>query len=235
MVMKERGWEPGPQEPERPAAESFEPIETVDLVGGALCLDFVNTGSSRRVGPFRERLQDYEDLVVWAGRVGLLEPRDAAALHAQAARRPAEATRVLERAWTLREAIYRIFSAHARGNAPPQEDVEELNRMLADGGRMRRVQRVPHGWVWTWDRADETLAWPLWPVAQSAAELLTETDAERIKECGSENCNWLFYDASKNRSRRWCEMSDCGNRAKQRRHRHRTSASPDAPRSGSPG
>jgi predicted RNA-binding Zn ribbon-like protein len=162
--------------------------------------------------------------------VGLLEPRDAIALNAEATRQPREAARVLERARTLREAIYRIFSAHARGSAPRQDDVEELNRTLAEGGRMRGVQQVASGWVWTWARNDEALAWPLWPVAQSAAELLTEADPERIKECGSENCNWLFYDVSKNRSRRWCEMSDCGNRAKQRRHRHRTAASPDAPR-----
>ena len=232
MVIKQE--QPGQGEPQRPTADSFEPIETVDLVGGAVCLDFVNTGSSRRAGPFRERLQDYEDLVVWAGRVGLLEQADAATLRAEAAERPNDAARVLARARTLREAIYRIFSAHAVGAEPSPEDVDELNRALADGGRFRRMRRVAEGWAWTWDRGDEALAWPLWPVAQSAAELLTEADPERIKECGSDNCNWLFYDVSKNRSRRWCEMSDCGNRAKQRRHRHRTSAAADAPRSASP-
>lgn len=216
--------------PARPGADDFEPIETVDLVGGALCLDFVNTGSSRRQGPFRERLDDYEDVLVWARRVGLLEPAEAAALQAESARRPADAARVLERARTLREAIYRIFSARAQGSAARREDVDELNRALAEGGRLRRVQQFANGWGWTWDRGDDPLGWPLWPVAQSAAELLTEAEPERIKECGSDNCNWLFYDVSKNRSRRWCEMSDCGNRAKQRRHRSRTSRAAHDPR-----
>jgi predicted RNA-binding Zn ribbon-like protein len=209
--------------PEREPTDGFEPIETVDLVGGAVCLDFTNTGSRRRHGAFRERLQDYEDLVVWARRVGLLEQPEAAALQAEAARQPAEAERVLARARTLREAIYGVFSARAHGTEPRREDVDELNSALADAGHRRRVKRVANGWVWSWDRGEEALEWPLWPVAQSAAELLTEADPERIKECGSDNCNWLFYDVSKNRSRRWCEMKDCGNRAKQRRHRSRTS------------
>ncbi len=44
-----------------------------------------------------------------------------------------------------------------------------------------------------------------------------------MKECAADNCNWLFYDASRNRSRRWCDMRDCGNRAKVRRFRKRAS------------
>jgi predicted RNA-binding Zn ribbon-like protein len=210
---------------ERPSSEEFEPVETVDLVGGALCLDFVNTGSSRREGPFRERLQDYEDVLVWSRRVGLLEQPEFTALQEEAARRPAAAARVLERARTLREAIYRMFSARSQRKAPRGEDVDELNSALSDAGRLRRIKRVADDWVWSWDYGEEALAWPLWPVAQSAAELLTEADPARIKECGSANCNWLFYDVSKNRSRRWCDMKDCGNRAKQRRHRSRTSGS----------
>ena len=44
----------------------------------------------------------------------------------------------------------------------------------------------------------------------------------RVKECDNETCRWLFVDMSKNRSRRWCDMKDCGNRAKARRHYRRT-------------
>ena len=45
----------------------------------------------------------------------------------------------------------------------------------------------------------------------------------RFKACRGEDCRWVFVDASRNRSRRWCDMSECGNRAKsvafRRRHR----------------
>lgn len=60
---------------------------------------------------------------------------------------------------------------------------------------------------------------PLWASALSAVELLTSPDLGRVTRCSGEGCAWLFVDASKNRSRRWCDMSVCGNRAKARRYR----------------
>ena len=64
----------------------------------------------------------------------------------------------------------------------------------------------------------------LWPVARSAADLLTSDDLGRVRECAGERCNWLFIDRSKNHSRRWCDMQDCGNVAKVRRYRSRKQA-----------
>ena len=55
--------------------------------------------------------------------------------------------------------------------------------------------------------------------ARSTLGLLGSTDAERMKVCP--NCEWLFIDRSKNRSRTWCDMAVCGNRAKARLHYHR--------------
>nr|WP_299505359.1 CGNR zinc finger domain-containing protein [uncultured Rhizobium sp.] len=55
--------------------------------------------------------------------------------------------------------------------------------------------------------------------ARSALRLLGEPAAERMKICG--NCGWLFLDRSKNKSRYWCDMAVCGNRAKASRHYHR--------------
>src|SRR5690606_34555848 len=68
----------------------------------------------------------------------------------------------------------------------------------------------------------------LWPVAVSAAELLTSADRERVKECAADTCNWLFLDMSRNRSRRWCDMKECGNRAKARRFYKRQRAADSA-------
>ena len=63
----------------------------------------------------------------------------------------------------------------------------------------------------------------LWPIVESAAELLTSERRSRIGQCADDRgCGWLFLDATKNRSRRWCAMGDCGNRAKARRHYLRT-------------
>jgi predicted RNA-binding Zn ribbon-like protein len=43
----------------------------------------------------------------------------------------------------------------------------------------------------------------------------------RMKACLAEDCHWAFYDSSRNRSRTWCSMSVCGNRAKARSYRAR--------------
>ena len=53
-------------------SDDTTPVEHMDLVGGELCLDLVNTGSHRRIGPFREKLNSYDDLVTWAERIGLV-------------------------------------------------------------------------------------------------------------------------------------------------------------------
>ncbi|MFD0312734.1 CGNR zinc finger domain-containing protein [Streptomyces flavalbus] len=50
------------------------------------------------------------------------------------------------------------------------------------------------------------------------SELAVTGEAARLKRCAEHACAWVFWDASKNRSRRWCSMRVCGNRAKARRH-----------------
>ncbi|NMB90574.1 MAG: hypothetical protein GYA17_19605 [Chloroflexi bacterium] len=68
----------------------------------------------------------------------------------------------------------------------------------------------------------------LGPVAQSAAELLTSPESDRVRQCAAEDgCGWLFYDTSRNRSRRWCDMGTCGNKAKAQRHYRRMRAAGD--------
>lgn len=52
--------------------------------------------------------------------------------------------------------------------------------------------------------------------ARSALKLVCLPEPERLKICP--NCEWLFIDKSRNRSRNWCDMNVCGNRAKARLH-----------------
>ena len=55
--------------------------------------------------------------------------------------------------------------------------------------------------------------------AHSVLRLIASPEPERMKICG--NCGWLFLDRSKNRSRTWCDMAVCGNRAKASKHYRR--------------
>jgi predicted RNA-binding Zn ribbon-like protein len=78
--------------------------------------------------------------------------------------------------------------------------------------------------VWSWRPADGLVEAILGPITLSALTLLVQSDVSRIKQCAGDHCGWLFFDTTKNKQRRWCEMEVCGNRAKQKAHRARLNA-----------
>src|SRR5687768_16778025 len=98
-----------------------------DMIGGRTCLDFVNTGSQRRVGPFMDKLASYDDLLSWAVQAEQLTPSEAVVLREKATRDPAGAAAVLDRARALREAIYRVFAARSDGAALPPDDLQLIS------------------------------------------------------------------------------------------------------------
>lgn len=80
-----------------------------------------------------------------------------------------------------------------------------------------RLIATDSSFAWEWTETDQ-LEFILWQVVRSTADLLTSPERDRIRECAGEDCGWVFLDLSRNRSRRWCDMEDCGNRAKAHRH-----------------
>jgi predicted RNA-binding Zn ribbon-like protein len=200
-------------------AQHHHTTASLDLVGGRTALDFANTGGRELNSPDApERLRTYEDLVVFARRTGLLGEESAAELMEEARRRSADAEAVTTRARELRDAIYGVFSAVALTQRPEASDIAVVNGYLEEGMRYRRLEPDGRCCGWVWSPGEEPLAQMLWPIVNDAAELLVEGELERVKRCGNETCAWLFVDLSRNRSRRWCDMKDCGNRAKARRH-----------------
>lgn len=190
-----------------------------EFLGNRLCLDFTNT--VKDVAGSRELPSNYEELVAWSQQAGILGDEEARRLLDKAARRPAEASAVFQRAVVLRETLFRIFSRITKDQAVEESDLDTLNTMLAE--TMLHARLVPRGKCceWTWIAQDDALDRMLWPVIRSAADLLTSGELWAVKVCASDNCNWLFLDTSKNQSRRWCDMKSCGNRAKVRRHYER--------------
>ena len=193
------------------------------LVGGRLCLDFCNTTRDRRGTP-EERLTDYGELVGWSWRAGILNAEEAARLKRGARRSPTEALAVHERALALREAVHDLLLAAATRRRVPGEALETLNGEL--GHALARSQVVPAdgGYTWIWAEGGRALDSMLWPIARSAADLLTGGDLDAVRECAGRSCGWLFLDTSRTRTRRWCDMRLCGNRAKARRHHERARA-----------
>jgi predicted RNA-binding Zn ribbon-like protein len=200
-------------------------IDDLPLVGNHPALDLTNTASWSEGGPRNDRLVDYAALVRWGLREGLINSKQATVLRTRSAARPGQAARTLHRARAFRQALHDVFSAHASGGSVSSKMLERLNKHVTTALGHGQIGKADAKglFTWTWDMLD-ALDSVLWPVAQSAADLLTSADRmARVRLCAGENCGWLFLDRSKRGARRWCRMSECGNRDKVRRFRERRS------------
>ena len=189
-------------EPPRPPG-----IRPLPVLGGHLALDFANTVDDP-LGPQRwDHVADYPALLHWAVGRGLAFP----ALRVVAEARPAEAG-----AWCA--APPRCATRSTTRSARSSTDVRWTRRGRACG---RSPSTPSPACTWPSDLSSEwdgtALDAPLWPVADAAHRLLRSADdLPRLKRCAG--CPWLFLDRSRNGSRRWCAMGDCGTHEKIRRY-----------------
>ena len=193
------------------------PDHEIELAGGALALDFANTVGGTHVRPTHDHLRSYADIVRFTEMADGLDAQTAQRLARRAQQDPRRAAAVYELGIALREAIWGVFSALASGEVPREVDLGLIGDAAAAGRARERLVYDRNGVGWSLPADGDALERPLWEVACSAADLLTSPALDRVKECVSTTCEWVFLDRSKNRSRRWCDMSDCGNRAKARR------------------
>ena len=187
------------------------------LLGGAPCLDFVNTVEWRGAPQPSERLTGYGELLLWAEAAETIDRKTRRRLEIAAARDPSAAASALAEAIALRDTLAALFTA------PRPALVERLNAWLARAPERRRLAALGDRLDWAAERGSDAFLAPLWPVVWSAADLLVSGQAARVRACADRRCAWLFLDTARGRHRRWCSMEGCGNRAKARRHyrRHR--------------
>jgi predicted RNA-binding Zn ribbon-like protein len=206
--------------PGRPRRLPDEVRPPFSWIGGALCLDFVNTVSWRAPGVLEnERFRGAADLADW-GVVARLHD-EATALNEQ----------TVALAHELRHGLHELLLHTARQELPSDDDVEWLNAWIRRCSDHVRV--VPStcsaSWTWVADRAvpafDPGLAL-LGLVTLSAVDLLRSSDRSLLRVCANDRCGWLFVDRSRKHNRRWCEMRECGGRAKARRYQSRRRAAP---------
>jgi len=190
----------------------MEPVDRIDYIPdrepapGRLRLvqRFVNT-VDREHG--QEALNDPERLAALLAELGLVE----AGVSASAPD--------LARALELREAIRTLALANngARAGDGP---ARVLERAAADGGLALRF----HDGRPILTGAAPGVPGALATLAGIVATAVSEGSWSRLKACRREVCGWLFYDSSRNRSARWCDMAVCGNRTKTRAYRARRRA-----------
>jgi predicted RNA-binding Zn ribbon-like protein len=192
-----------------------------ELSGGQLALDFVNTVGGMRGEQPKEHLRAYEDLLAFAVQTGSVSGEQARALADEARLRPADAEAALGEARAIREALYRVVLAPVEARPVAAADLELLNAALGRALSHRRLAAGEDCCALGWD-SSASLDAPWWASVAAAADLLAARDElARVRVCGMSEageCGWLFVDRTKARTRRWCSMADCGNRAKARRH-----------------
>lgn len=187
-------------------------------------LDFLNSVASP-VDIQIDWIGDGEGLLAWLEQAHLVPAEVLNAIRKQA--KPGEIDRVAAQARRLRE-WFRSFMREHQGKplkALELDDLEPLNRLLSrDEGfgqlviqRNSRTTALEFQKTRRW-RSPESL---LLPIAEALARLLAEEDLTDVKPCAGPTCTLMFADRTRGRSRRWCSMEICGNRAKQVAHRNR--------------
>jgi predicted RNA-binding Zn ribbon-like protein len=205
---------------------------TFKFVGGDLAIDFVNTVGGWTEPPpnlgiggyrdfvLRDKLVNYADLLAWGTSSRQISDDERRRLASLANRFPQKAEEVMERADRLRRALYRVLTAKRANPATIGSDVSVINKELARARENQRIRATGDTFEYVW-QVDDSLDRILWPVAVAGVNLLTQGNLARLRQCGGHECGWLFLDTSRNHSRMWCSMDDCGNIAKVRRFRER--------------
>lgn len=182
------------------------------LVAGARVVDFANTVEWRGdPDAWGERLTGYDEFLVWAEAAGLIDASAHKRLAVDAARRPAITRKVVRELIALREA----FSAVLGGGS--KSALATLNAALAAMRFTYRLEPATEGSLHAVAASDvDALRAPLAQLAHEIVEFLASDRLARVGRCADHRCGWFFVDTSRNGSRLWCDMADCGNNAKAR-------------------
>jgi predicted RNA-binding Zn ribbon-like protein len=199
--------------------DSNEHVDSLRLIGGKLCLDFVNTIDGRAGDHPYEYLTDYEQIVAWGHRVEILSEELALRLIKRGRANSLAADSAYDAILEFRETSFRLLSASLANEPPLAQDISRLNHAIENAASQYVVEPADTGYQW---RLPDHLDGMLWSVIWSAADLLTSDQLSNVKMCEADGCGWLFLDTSRNQSRRWCSMESCGNRAKAKRHYKKT-------------
>jgi predicted RNA-binding Zn ribbon-like protein len=189
------------------------------FIGNYLCLDFINTEAAEG-GESIELLGGFDELVHWFVQARVLDASKAEEISERWGG-GSEAERVFGRALDFRAGLRQMVERIMRGKAVSPSVIVQINELLRHQLGYAILKRVRGGFEKQLQSEFKEPVDLLWPVAESACDLLCYADLSLIKRCENEACVLVFYDTTKNHSRRWCSMSACGNRMKVAAHYRR--------------
>jgi predicted RNA-binding Zn ribbon-like protein len=202
--------------------ERFEKFSKLDLDGKHLVFDFINTIDWRHTEREHEWVLDYFDILAWCNRKELLPENDISKLFDLALKDPQAASAAYDDALHLRETLFEIFIAVIEGLPIDKKIWNFFNNKLSNTMNNAFIDKSGSCFEWAFNYGKNPLEFFQYPILKAAADLLIDFDHTRLKKCATPDCGWLFVDNSKNKSKRWCDMESCGNRAKARRHYAKT-------------
>lgn len=188
---------------ERLALDPGDYSGSYKLVGGRPSLDFVNTISWPNTVREHDWLSTSVNVATWLRAIGL-EPSGVD-------------DGVLREVRKLRGIIADVLRPLAHGQVPPAGAVRALSVIAQLAAGRRQIDPIELAWTWP---APERATDVFDPVVLDATEIVTAATQDRLKHCPA--CDWLFQDSTRNGQRRWCDMADCGSRAKSHDYYHRT-------------
>ena len=181
-----------------------------------LALDLVNT-ERMSDGARVDLLESPAALLEWLRQSGAVTAAELNTREKLFLRDKGAAGSLLERARNLRSGVREMAEALAGRRAVSARAMAAINSVLADSPQVSELVRGSSGNKrYALERrnlgSDEAAL--LAPVAEAAARLLAEGDHSRVRKCGNPACILYFYDPTRSRTRNWCSMQGCGNRAK---------------------
>ena len=196
-------------------------IDELALVGGHRALDLVNTVVPRLPAADRyDCLAAPGDLLTWSQRTGLIDAAEVPEVVAAWEASPAAGRRALATVKEIRESLYEVLAAHLghhAGSAAASAELDHITFAWASAVPRARLTPVSGGpGLARWVVGSPPALLVADRVTQDAVDLVCGIDVTRLGCCPVEagGCGWLFLDHTRNRSRRWCAMEDCGSGAK---------------------
>jgi predicted RNA-binding Zn ribbon-like protein len=194
------------------------------LIADALGLDFLNSIATPTDSTI-DWIDSGEGLIAWLGEVGLVPAEALAELRGQAL--PGELDNIADQARQLREWFRSVVLRH-KGRPISVDALKELaplNRLLERDESYSRIVVQKHEGhshlgverMRRWRSPDSLLL----PIGEALSKFVCDDDFTDVKNCEGPSCTLMFVDRTRGRTRRWCSMAICGNRAKQAVHRNK--------------
>lgn len=165
-----------------------------------------------------ETIRTYQDLIDLMKELALVTDSEFKELQSISKSQPAQAESAKNKSLMCRELLYSLCHSSVIGKEPPRDSLESFNSLLS-AAASQGLTWQSGSYAKVFLHKHETFL-PFLPLLiRELYDLLTSPLHLKLKICASTDCGTIFIDYSKNNSKRWCDMSGCGNRAKAKRFR----------------